>query len=122
MLERMDLEECVLITDTTLVHLAMGCPRLEKLVKKTFSLFLKIFQTLRVEWRISTPCFVLLPERRNEKSSFSPSEKQLLLFIFIKVITYNLKYYITLQIKFRLFYEYFVNKLRHLDIESKSMG
>ncbi|GBP00263.1 hypothetical protein EVAR_91891_1, partial [Eumeta japonica] len=32
MLERMDLEECVLITDSTLVHLAMGCPRLEKLV------------------------------------------------------------------------------------------
>ena len=28
----MDLEECVLITDATLIHLAMGCPRLEKLV------------------------------------------------------------------------------------------
>lgn len=32
LLEKMDLEECVLITDTTLIHLAMGCPRLEKLV------------------------------------------------------------------------------------------
>ncbi|KAG8290940.1 F-box/LRR-repeat protein 20 [Homalodisca vitripennis] len=31
LLEKMDLEECVLITDTTLIHLAMGCPRLEKL-------------------------------------------------------------------------------------------
>jgi len=28
----MDLEECLLITDATLTHLAMGCPRLEKLV------------------------------------------------------------------------------------------
>lgn len=28
----MDLEECLLITDATLIHLAMGCPRLEKLV------------------------------------------------------------------------------------------
>lgn len=28
----MDLEECVLITDTTLIHLALGCPRLENLV------------------------------------------------------------------------------------------
>lgn len=28
----MDLEECVLITDSTLIHLAMGCPRLENLV------------------------------------------------------------------------------------------
>lgn len=32
LLEKMDLEECVLITDITLVHLAMGCPGLEKLV------------------------------------------------------------------------------------------
>lgn len=32
LLEKMDLEECVLITDATLIHLAMGCPRLEKLV------------------------------------------------------------------------------------------
>lgn len=32
LLERMDLEECVLITDVTLMNLAMGCPRLEKLV------------------------------------------------------------------------------------------
>ncbi|PNF29179.1 hypothetical protein B7P43_G11858 [Cryptotermes secundus] len=31
LLEKMDLEECVLITDATLIHLAMGCPRLEKL-------------------------------------------------------------------------------------------
>lgn len=30
----MDLEECLLITDTTLIHLAMGCPRLEKLVRR----------------------------------------------------------------------------------------
>lgn len=28
----MDLEECVLITDTALSYLAAGCPRLEKLV------------------------------------------------------------------------------------------
>lgn len=28
----MDLEECVFITDSTLFHLAMGCPRLEYLV------------------------------------------------------------------------------------------
>lgn len=32
LLEKMDLEECLLITDATLTHLAMGCPRLEKLV------------------------------------------------------------------------------------------
>ncbi|KAB7503555.1 F-box/LRR-repeat protein 20, partial [Armadillidium nasatum] len=31
MLEKIDLEDCVLITDTTLSHLALGCPRLEKL-------------------------------------------------------------------------------------------
>lgn len=31
-LEKMDLEECVLITDATLIHLAMGCPRIECLV------------------------------------------------------------------------------------------
>ncbi|KAI4467453.1 hypothetical protein MML48_2g00021067 [Holotrichia oblita] len=30
-LEKMDLDECVLITDTTLTNLAMGCPRLEYL-------------------------------------------------------------------------------------------
>jgi F-box and leucine-rich repeat protein 2/20 len=28
----MDLEECSLITDQTLAHLATGCPSLEKLV------------------------------------------------------------------------------------------
>lgn len=32
LLEKMDLEECLLITDATLTHLAMGCPRLEELV------------------------------------------------------------------------------------------
>ncbi|GIY11883.1 nuclear receptor coactivator 2 [Caerostris darwini] len=32
LLERMDLEECVLITDTTLSHLASNCPHLQKLV------------------------------------------------------------------------------------------
>lgn len=32
LLEKMDLEECALITDQTLIHLAMGCPRLENLV------------------------------------------------------------------------------------------
>lgn len=31
-LEKMDLDECVLITDSTLIHLAMGCPRIEYLV------------------------------------------------------------------------------------------
>lgn len=31
MLERMDLEECVLITDATLASLAMNCPRLQAL-------------------------------------------------------------------------------------------
>lgn len=31
-MEKMDLEECVFITDSTLFHLAMGCPRLEYLV------------------------------------------------------------------------------------------
>lgn len=31
-LERMDLEECNQITDSTLAHLATGCPSLEKLV------------------------------------------------------------------------------------------
>lgn len=35
LLEKMDLEECILITDTTLMHLGMGCPRLEKLVSIT---------------------------------------------------------------------------------------
>lgn len=35
LLEKMDLEECLLITDATLTHLAMGCPRLEKLVSIT---------------------------------------------------------------------------------------
>lgn len=34
LLEKMDLEECLLITDATLIHLAMGCPRLEKLVRR----------------------------------------------------------------------------------------
>lgn len=33
-LEKMDLDECVLITDATLIHLAMGCPRIEYLVIK----------------------------------------------------------------------------------------
>ena len=32
MLKKIDLEDCVLITDATLNHLASGCPRLEKLV------------------------------------------------------------------------------------------
>lgn len=32
----MDLDECVLITDTTLIHLAMGCPRIENLVSDLF--------------------------------------------------------------------------------------
>ena len=36
LLEKMDLEECVLITDATLIHLAMGCPRLEKLVSHPY--------------------------------------------------------------------------------------
>ena len=31
-LEKMDLDECILITDNTLIHLAMGCPRIEYLV------------------------------------------------------------------------------------------
>lgn len=34
-MEKMDLEECVFITDSTLFHLAMGCPRLEYLVAKS---------------------------------------------------------------------------------------
>lgn len=37
----MDLEECALITDATLIHLAMGCPRLEKLVRYLFYLYFK---------------------------------------------------------------------------------
>lgn len=32
----MDLEECVLITDSALNYLASGCPRLEKLVSCLF--------------------------------------------------------------------------------------
>lgn len=28
----MDLDECIQITDSTLIHLAMGCPRIEYLV------------------------------------------------------------------------------------------
>lgn len=32
-LEKMDLEDCVLITDNTLTYLAAGCPRLEQLVR-----------------------------------------------------------------------------------------
>jgi len=35
----MDLEECVFITDSTLFHLAMGCPRLENLVSIIDNLF-----------------------------------------------------------------------------------
>jgi F-box and leucine-rich repeat protein 2/20 len=31
-MEKMDLEECSLITDATIIHLAMNCARLEKLV------------------------------------------------------------------------------------------
>lgn len=42
----MDLEECVLITDTTLIHLAMGCPRLEKLVSAVW--LAKVSSLLRV--------------------------------------------------------------------------
>lgn len=41
----MDLEECLLITDATLTHLAMGCPRLEKLVSSAM-LMLKFVATL----------------------------------------------------------------------------
>lgn len=50
LLEKMDLEECLLITDTTLIHLGMGCPRLEKLVRLvgpddfTFKLILRWLQ------------------------------------------------------------------------------
>jgi len=40
LLEKMDLEECVLITDATLIHLAMGCPRLEKLVSHHYVPFI----------------------------------------------------------------------------------
>lgn len=36
----MDLDECVLITDTTLIHLAMGCPRIEYLVRNNYLTFL----------------------------------------------------------------------------------
>jgi S-methylmethionine-dependent homocysteine/selenocysteine methylase len=32
LMEKMDLEECSLITDSTIIHLAMNCARLEKLV------------------------------------------------------------------------------------------
>lgn len=40
-LERMDLEECNQITDSTLAHLATGCPSLEKLVSCIFDTILK---------------------------------------------------------------------------------
>lgn len=39
-MEKMDLEECVLITDSTLIHLAVGCPRLEYLVCIVISYFI----------------------------------------------------------------------------------
>lgn len=39
----MDLDECVLITDSTLIHLAMGCPRLEKLVSYIVFLISKMY-------------------------------------------------------------------------------
>lgn len=46
----MDLDECVLITDATLIHLAMGCPRIEYLVGLLFDrvtwLVIERFQTL----------------------------------------------------------------------------
>jgi hypothetical protein len=35
LMEKMDLEECSLITDSTIIHLAMNCARLEKLVSGT---------------------------------------------------------------------------------------
>lgn len=61
----MDLEECVLITDATLIHLAMGCPRLEKLV--TIFFFSKTRVVLMVcvcarahAFRIYTEEYVLL--------------------------------------------------------------
>lgn len=38
-LEKMDLEDCVLITDNTLTYLAAGCPRLEQLVSVIFSFY-----------------------------------------------------------------------------------
>lgn len=40
-LERMDLEECNMITDQTLLSLATGCPSLEKLVLKII-LFIRL--------------------------------------------------------------------------------
>lgn len=45
----MDLDECVLITDNTLIHLSMGCPRIEYLVSYLilfFQIFKLLFQTL----------------------------------------------------------------------------
>lgn len=41
-LEKMDLDECVLITDSTLIHLAMGCPRIEYLVSTIIKCWTKM--------------------------------------------------------------------------------
>lgn len=57
----MDLEECLLITDATLTHLAMGCPRLEKLVSND-----SIYIGVRLDTRqnvFSVRAFVLSEER-----------------------------------------------------------
>ena len=48
LLKRMDLEECVLITDAALSYLAAGCPRLEKLVTRVCQVLLFLTSLLKV--------------------------------------------------------------------------
>lgn len=48
-LEKMDLEDCVLISDNTLTHLAAGCPRLEQLVNTKKIQLTISFYNMRVE-------------------------------------------------------------------------
>lgn len=50
LLEKMDLEECLLITDATLTHLAMGCPRLEKLVSSDLMLSVSVLGEVHDVW------------------------------------------------------------------------